>query len=134
MENKKINEVLDSQIITNMLDIVQKDTYQIVSAAFEVMIRHQPIEHISEFDKTKNYIFELFHKDKKIKHNLIYLSKILFFSSHRIKNYRKEIIPKYKTILKIIKQLKLVIIIIIYAAKNVEIYLMFCSKIKVIFY
>jgi hypothetical protein len=102
LENKKINEGLDSQIITNMLDIVQKDTYQIVSAAFEVMIRHQPIEHISEFDKTKNYIFELFHKDKKIKHNLIYLSKILFFSSHRIKNYRKEIIPKYKTILKII--------------------------------
>jgi hypothetical protein len=27
----------------------------------------------------------------------------LFFSSHRIKNYRKDIIPKYKTILKIIK-------------------------------
>ena len=102
MENTKINEVLDSQIITNMLEIVEKDNYQIVNDAFEVMIRHQPIEHISEFDKTKKYIFELFHKDKKNKHNLINLSKILFFSSHRIKNYRKEIIPKYKTILKII--------------------------------
>ena len=103
LENKKINEVLDSQIITNMLEIVEKDNYQIVNDAFEVMIRHQPTEHLSEFDKTKKYIFELFHKDKKNKHNLINLSKILFFSSHRIKNYRKDIIPKYKTILKIIK-------------------------------
>ena len=102
LENKKGNEVLNSEIITNMLEIVQNDTYQIVNNAFEVMVRYQPIEHMSEFDKTKNYIFELFHNDKKIKHNLIYLSKILFFSSHRIKNYRKEIIPKYKTILKII--------------------------------
>jgi len=105
LENKKVNEVLDSDIIKNMLEIVQKDNYQIINNALEAMIRHLTVEHKSDFNNTKEYIFKLFHKDKKNKNNLISLSKILFFSSHRIKKYRNEIFPKYKAILKIINDI-----------------------------
>ena len=102
--NFESSEILDSNIITNIIEKAKNDNlYFIVQETIEKMQNQNSLDNSLDFNKAKKYIMKLFHDDIKIKHNLIYFIKILYFSSHKISKNRFEIIEKYKEIINIIK-------------------------------
>ena len=69
--------------------------YQIAQEAIETLINKFSSDNSLKFNETKNIIMKLAHNDIKIKHNLLLLAKILFYSSHKIKNNRLKLIDSY---------------------------------------
>ena len=97
-------KILNSNIIIELSEQVKKmNLYQIAQESIEVLLKYYSLDKTLKFNETKNAIMQLAHNDIKIKHNLLLLSKILYYSSHKIKNNRPELIDIYIEVLNVLK-------------------------------
>ena len=109
-ELKEINddfpEGINSGIIKEFQEKIKKlNLYQIAQDTIETLIEYKTLDYSLKFNETKNVIMKLLQNDAKMRHNLIIIAKILFFSSHKIKNNRSELIENYKEILNAIRHM-----------------------------
>ena len=87
---------LNSNIIFEITDKIKKmNIYQIAQEAIETLVSKFSSDNSLKFNETKNIIMKLAQNDIKIKHNLLLLVKILFYSSHKIKNNELKLIDSY---------------------------------------
>ena len=98
--------ILNSKIIIDLSEQVKKmNLYQVAQESIEVLLKYFSKDNSLKFNETKNSIMKLVHNDIKIKHNLLLLAKILFYSSHKIKNNRLELIDIYIEVLNNLKDI-----------------------------
>ena len=99
-------KILNSNIIIELSEQVKKmNIYQIAQESIEVLLEYFSMDKSLKFNETKNAIMNLAHNDIKIKHNLLLLAKILYYSSHKIKNKRAELIDIYIEVFNVLKDI-----------------------------
>ena len=96
IDNLDLVKNLNSNFIFEITEKIKKmNIYQIAQEAIETLVSKFSSDNSLKFNETKNIIMKLAQNDIKIKHNLLLLAKILFYSSHKIKNNRLKLVDSY---------------------------------------
>ena len=104
--NDDCSEIINSNTIKEFEEkIKEMNLYEIAQDTIETLLKYKTIDYSLKFTESKIEIMKLLQNDIKKRHNLLILSKILFFSSHKIKNNRFELIENYKDFFKAIRQM-----------------------------